>query len=229
MNRTTEELLALVFTINKVPALSKERVALEFRTLGTTLGIEFPKVVVDFYATLGINSVLFSDVFSDLSVNERGDLEFYCNIQTGDTWAIQLKGEQHLWYRPFDEEWRRVSFTVDDFLSNEVLVTSCFNQPYFAQGYCTKEALDAAITAGTLRVVYECEIAPMKNLASRHPFQMLGCQSVENDLLLVGFQNNFMGNSYLELRYGANSKSDFEKFVKIFGLHWSAPWLDNQI
>ncbi|TYA69806.1 hypothetical protein [Seonamhaeicola marinus] len=186
----------------------------DIKILEKNIGVKFPKVLFDFYKKIGIHSNLFKSVLNGLEINNYGILELHIDEQTGEKWGLNINNNCNLLFKSDKGKWTNVKYSVNDFLFNEILKTSCFSQKYSAMGKCSIEDIKIATNNGFL---HRIKIEPIDlEIANIHDLKMYFYQSCPNDIIAVGRDNIY---------FGANNKSDFESFISSFGKNWHAPWL----
>ncbi|WP_027391799.1 hypothetical protein [Aquimarina latercula] len=181
----------------------------DIKKIETKLGIEFPEILYDFYRTIGVNSSIFRWVLSCLNINNYGYLEINTDAQTGDKWAINVNENNSLLFKPYKEKWVKVNYSVEDFLINEIHITSCFSLEFSAKGEYTQQEFIRKISDGFFRKI---EIEPIDlDIANIYNLKMSFYETCINDIIGIN------GNS---VYYASNNKSDFEKITSSFGKKW---------
>ena len=181
----------------------------DIKKIETKLGIEFPEVLYDFYKEIGVNSSIFRWVLCCLNINNYGYLEINTDAQTGDKWAINVNENNILLFKPFKEEWVKINYSVEEFLINEIHITSCFSLEFSAQGEYTEQEFKRKLNNGFFRKIdiksIDLDIANIYNL------KMSFYETCINDI--IGFNDDYV-------YYASNNKSDFEKVTSSFGKKW---------
>ncbi|WP_074405986.1 hypothetical protein [Aquimarina megaterium] len=181
----------------------------DIKKIETKLGIEFPKILYDFYRKIGVHSSIFRWVLIDLNINNYGYLEINTDAQTGDKWAINITENNSLFFKPFKEKWIKVEYSVEEFLLHEIHVTSCFSLKFSAEGKYTEQEFIRKVNDGFFRKI---KIEPIDlDIANIYSLKMNFYETCINDI--VGINGDSM-------YYASNNKSDFEKVTSSFGEKW---------
>ncbi|WP_272149859.1 hypothetical protein [Tenacibaculum aiptasiae] len=185
----------------------------DIKNIEIKTGIKFPKILFDFYKQIGIHSNIFKSVLNGLKHNSLGILELHIDDHTGDKWGLNTNN--NLLFKPFKRKWSNTKYSVQDFLINEVLKITCFNQNFTARGKCSNNELKKAINDGFLFEIESKEIHI--EAANIYDLNMNFYQSSANDIIAIGEESIY---------YGVNNRVDLDNFTSLFGKDWYlALWL----